>query len=167
MKQIELLLILVLTSILTQALVLSATNNRAEGGDAIAINSGSINSSVAPGAQFAIENLSQFASENPLDQKRGRITNEIISGKNASVNLTQLAPGSRFGLHYHNATDEIAYIIQGQGNLSLNSKDYPVKAGDLVYIPPHTIHDYTNVGNKTLQILVIFAPQLNGDRTYV
>ncbi len=156
-----------LSCALTQALPLSETPNQAEASGATAINSGLTNSNVTSDAQFTIVNLSQFANENPVDIKSGRITKEIISGKNTGVNLTQLITGSHFGTHYHSATEEVTYIIQGQGNLSLNGKDYPVKPGDLIYIPPNTIHDYTSVGNETLQILVVFTPPVKGDRTYV
>lgn len=122
---------------------------------------------VASDSQFTLYHLFQFADENPSDPELGTMTREITAGRNASVNLTQYQPGGNLGAHYHTATDEIDYIIQGQANLTLNGEDYPVKSGDLVYIPPFTVHDYEALGNETLQILVVFIPPFDGDRTYV
>jgi mannose-6-phosphate isomerase-like protein (cupin superfamily) len=64
--------------------------------------------------------------------------------------------------------DEIDYVIQGQANMTLDGRYYPVQAGDLIYIPPFTVHDFTALGNETLRILVVFAPCFDvKDRIYV
>ena len=103
-------------------------------------------------------NILQIAEENPIDPQLGYMKKEVISGKNASVNMTVYMPGSNFGAHYHSATDEIDYVVKGQANLTMNGKDYPVKAGDLVYIPPSNVHDSRAVGNETFQIMAFFMP---------
>ncbi len=126
------------------------------------------NSSIPSGDQFTMVNIFQIAEENPIDAKLGYMRNEVLLGKNASVNMTVYMPGISSGAHYHNATDEIDYVVKGQANLTMNGKDYPVKAGDLIYIPPFNVHDYRAAGNETFQIMVFFMPAFDGkDRVYV
>lgn len=113
-------------------------------------------------------NIFQIAEENPIDPKLGYLRKEVISGKNASVNMTLYLPDGISGAHYHSATDEIDYVVKGQANLTMNGKDYPVKAGDLIYIPPFNVHDYRAAENDTFQIMVFFTPAFDGkDRIYV
>jgi mannose-6-phosphate isomerase-like protein (cupin superfamily) len=87
-------------------------------------------------ANLSIVNLYRFALENPIDPQIGFLTRNAASGENASVNLTQTAPGAHFGAHYHRGLDEIDYVVQGQANMTLDGRYYPVQAGDLIYLPP-------------------------------
>jgi quercetin dioxygenase-like cupin family protein len=164
MKQNAVLLILALSLVILPAL------GQKEAGEPLASSNASdlINSSIPTGDQFTMVNVFQITEENPIDPKIGYLRKEVISGKKASVNVTVYMPGAISGAHYHNATDEIDYVIMGQANLTLNGKDYPVKAGDLIYIPPFNVHDYRAVGNETFQIMVFFTPAFGGnDRIYV
>jgi quercetin dioxygenase-like cupin family protein len=80
------------------------------------------------------------------------------SGNNASVNLTQIAPGHSFGAHYHTARDEIDYIIKGQANMTIASQDHLIKAGDMIYIPPGTVHDFAAVDTENFELILrLFA----------
>jgi len=127
-----------------------------------------VNSSIPTGEQFAMVNIFQVAEENPIDPKLGYMQQELISGKEASVNMTLYLPDIYSWAHYHNATDEIDYVVKGQANLTMNGTDYPVKAGDLIYIPPFNAHNYTAMGNETFQIMVFFVPAFDGkDRVFV
>jgi quercetin dioxygenase-like cupin family protein len=129
--------------------------------DATAIDSRQMSSGVTD-ANFTIVNLSQLAEQNPIDPKIGYLRITAAFGENASVNLTQIAPGSHGGAHYHRGVDEIGYVIQGQANMTLDGRYYPVQAGDLIYIPPFTVHDYKALGNETFRLLVVFAPRFDG-----
>jgi quercetin dioxygenase-like cupin family protein len=98
----------------------------------------------------------------------GFLTRNAATGENASVNLTQTAPGAYFGAHYHRGLDEIDYVVQGRANMTLNGRDYPIEAADLIYIHPFAVHDFTALGDETFQIMVVFAPAFDGkDRVYV
>lgn len=157
MKRYVLLLILALSSASCLALALQETHEQTEASDA---NS--------PESNFTILNLPQFAEENPVGPDLAVLTKEAAFGKNASINLTQVIPGSHFGSHYHLARDEIDYVIQGQANMTIDGRDYPIKSGDLIYIPPSVVHDFTAIGNETFQIIVVFTPPFDGkDRIYV
>ena len=168
MKQNALLLILALCFVILPALGQQEAVEPLASGNAAANGSELANSSIPSGDQFSMVNIFQIAEENPIDPKLGYLRKEVLLGKNASVNLTLYMPGISSGAHYHNATDEIDYVVLGQANLTLNGKDYPVKAGDLIYIPPFNVHDYRAAENDTFQIMVFFMPAFDGkDRVYV
>jgi quercetin dioxygenase-like cupin family protein len=119
-------------------------------------------------ANFTLLNIGQLAEQNPIDPQIGLLMTNAASGENASVNLTQIAPGAHGGAHYHQGLDEIDYVIQGQANMTVDGRNYTVQAGDLIYLPPLVDHDFTALGNETFRILVVFAPPFNGkDRVYV
>jgi len=98
----------------------------------------------------------------------GFLTRNAALGKNASINVTQIEPGKSFGAHYHRYRDEIDYIVNGQANMTIAGKTRLVKAGDLIYIPPMTVHDFAGVGDGNMALVCIFTPPYDGkDRIYV
>jgi mannose-6-phosphate isomerase-like protein (cupin superfamily) len=107
---------------------------------------------------YTLMNLTKFAAENPIDPKLGFLSKQVVLGKNASINLAQLAPGSHFGAQYHSASDETDFIIQGQANATINGEVFPVKAGDLLYLPSGTVHDYEARGSEKMLVFVVFSP---------
>lgn len=168
MKQNALLLVLALCFVISPAFGIQEAGEPLASDNASANASELVNSSIPAGEQFTMVNIFQIAEENPIDPQIGFLRNEVLLGKNASVNMTVYMPGISSGAHYHSATEEIDYVVMGQGNLTMNGKDYPVKAGDLIHIPPFNVHDYRSAENETFQILVFFMPPLAGnDRVYV
>ncbi len=118
--------------------------------------------------KYILMNLNNFAKENPVNRKLGFLTKQTLLGKNVSINLTQLEPGSHFKAHYHNISDEIDFVFQGQANMTVEGEVRPIKSGDLIYIPPGVVHAFDAVGSDNLLVLVIFAPPLDeSDRTFV
>ena len=57
-------------------------------------------------------------------------------------------------LHYHERTDEIYYVIGGQGNMSLDGKEIELCQGVVVYVPRGVKHKAW--GN--LKVLVVCIP---------
>jgi mannose-6-phosphate isomerase-like protein (cupin superfamily) len=118
--------------------------------------------------KYTALNIYRFAEENPIDRKLGFSRKEAAFGKNACVDLIQMAPGTHFGAHYHSISDEIDFVIRGQANMTANGEVRPIKSGDLIYIPPSTIHSFDAIGDEDLRVLVIYSPPLDEkDRTFV
>ncbi len=118
--------------------------------------------------KYPLLNINEFAKENAVDLKLGFLTKQTLLGKNASINLTQMKPGAHFRSHYHSISDEIDFIIQGQADMTIDGEVRKVKSGDLIYIPPGTVHGFDAIGDEDLLVLVVFAPPLSEeDRTFV
>jgi len=58
-------------------------------------------------------------------------------------------------LHYHERTDEIYYIIAGQGTMILDDEEIPVREGVVVYVPRGVKHKA--VGKLT--VLTVCIPR--------
>lgn len=56
----------------------------------------------------------------------------------------------------------INYVIEGSGNLYLDGKENPVKAGDTAYIPAGEEHQFTNTGSGNLSFICIVPEE--GDK---
>ena len=55
-----------------------------------------------------------------------------------------------YPLHWHEEF-EIIYIEQGTGCISVQSRPYICTAGDVVLIPPQSVHDIRQMENKSMQ----------------
>ena len=58
-------------------------------------------------------------------------------------------------LHYHERTDEIYYVIDGQGRMRLNDEEVELRPGVVVYVPRGMKHKAW--GN--LKVLVVCIPR--------
>ena len=57
-------------------------------------------------------------------------------GNQCAVIFYDIAPGkSSFPFHYHNSSEEIFYIISGQGVVETNDGDIPISAGSVIICP--------------------------------
>src|SRR5438105_1003344 len=73
-------------------------------------------------------------------------TNDLIidraEAQTSEVFVVRLEPGEAPPLPQHNDTEQIFYILEGEGTLRIGAKqeEHPVRAGDVVRIPPRTLH---------------------------
>jgi mannose-6-phosphate isomerase-like protein (cupin superfamily) len=75
----------------------------------------------------------------------------------SEVFVVVLKPGGAPPLHKHDDTEQIFYILNGNGVLRIGAakKKFPVKPGDIVRIPPKTFHSIQALGGKSLRYLAI------------
>ena len=61
----------------------------------------------------------------------------------SEVIIVVLKRGESPTLHVHHNTEQIFYLLDGHGKLQIgedNPQFFPVKPGDLVRVPPHSLH---------------------------
>ncbi len=52
--------------------------------------------------------------------------------------------------------------------MTIAKQDHLIKAGDLIYIPPGTVHDFTAVGTENFELMCVFSPPYDGkDKIFV
>ncbi len=69
-----------------------------------------------------------------------------------------LPPGSAVGRHYHIETEELYYILEGTGEMTIDDETCAVTAGDCIFIPRLAIHTLRNTGANTMRLLLICGP---------
>lgn len=81
-----------------------------------------------------------------------------------TINL--LAPKALIPAHYHLHHDETVYIIRGTGTMRINSDEFLVREGDILFLPKKTVHAFMPEGTNVLA-LSIFTPKFDGkDRVF-
>lgn len=78
----------------------------------------------------------------------------------SSLAQARVEPGVTTQLHILKGTDEIYYILQGEGQIELNHQKMGIiKKGEAAFIPADTPQRITNVGEEDLIFLCICTPR--------
>jgi quercetin dioxygenase-like cupin family protein len=80
--------------------------------------------------------------------------------REASVTLVEVERGGFIEQHLHELNYESAYILAGEGVLSVPEGNIALSTGDGVTVPPQTLHALRNTGPDTMRILAVHIPPL-------
>lgn len=70
--------------------------------------------------------------------------------------------------HYHTHHTEQVVVLEGKGRMMMDNKEFVVKKGDYITIPPGVIHSVKVIGRKPMKVLSIQSPEFKGkDRIFV
>lgn len=113
-----------------------------------------------------IRNLDEVALERqqrePLyDTRCGGVSDGTVA-RQLGAGYDVLAPGKRScPYHFHHAQEELFVILEGTGHLRVADEMLPVRAGDLVFIPPgpEYPHQFVNTSDAPLRYLSISTQQ--------
>jgi len=82
----------------------------------------------------------------------------VQGNKTQSLAEAIILQGQQTHLHRHHNSEELYYITQGQGYMTLGEEQFEVTAGDTICIPPGTSHCIKNIGTEALHILCMCSP---------
>lgn len=68
--------------------------------------------------------------------------------------------------HYHRVTEEIYFVLKGQGKMEVDGETTHVRPGDAILIPAGAWHQLENNGTSELRILCCCAPAYSHDDTF-
>lgn len=85
-------------------------------------------------------------------------TPDVNGSERFSAGVVNLEPGKGHDLHTHPDSDEILFIISGEGEQTVDDDTRAVGAGEMVYIPAGVEHGTINTGWEALQLLAVYAP---------
>ena len=108
------------------------------------------------------------------DATRGQIVwRTLLSGDRTptaqmTLGITEVGPGqpNPFNPHRHTQA-EIYYVISGEGIVSIDGVEHPLRAGSSVFIPGDVWHGARNTGRDILRLLYVFATDSFSDVHYV
>jgi quercetin dioxygenase-like cupin family protein len=78
-------------------------------------------------------------------------------GQKMTGMLSYWEPGSLFGAHTH-PHEQIGICLEGEGILTIDGRDYPVKKGQVYLIPSNLPHGERNEGRSRAVFFECFAP---------
>ncbi|HWT01233.1 MAG TPA: cupin domain-containing protein [Pyrinomonadaceae bacterium] len=89
-----------------------------------------------------------------------RTTSDI---ERCSLAEETLPAGASVGRHYHVETEEVYYILEGSGLMTVGAESREVGAGDAVFIPRGHAHTLANTGQTPMTILLVCGPAYSYD----
>jgi mannose-6-phosphate isomerase-like protein (cupin superfamily) len=69
-----------------------------------------------------------------------------------------LPVGAKVGRHHHVETEEVYYILQGSGRMTVGDEVREVNAGDAIFIPRMQTHTLENTGQTPITLLLVCGP---------
>jgi len=113
-------------------------------------------------------NLDTYFAEHPL--KAGDATRGDTVFKSPRVEIALVTNrGPLIDLHYHATCEETVFVYKGQGEMFIDGRWIPVKAGDLHVNPRGVIHATRVTGDEDMNVVCFFtAPQASGnDKAFI
>lgn len=80
-------------------------------------------------------------------------------GAQMTFGEVMLLPGKGHTRHNHPDAEEVLYILSGEGEQTVNDgAPFPVRAGDVLYIPTGAYHSTINTGWEPIRLIAIYNP---------
>jgi mannose-6-phosphate isomerase-like protein (cupin superfamily) len=102
-----------------------------------------------------ITHLSQLpllkVSHNP------KISKKMMIEKGEIPHITNFSqatfpPGEVANEHFHSDMYEVFFIESGEGIISIDGQEYPIKKGTCITVSPHEKHELRNTGKEDLKV---------------
>jgi quercetin dioxygenase-like cupin family protein len=99
-------------------------------------------------------------TENPTPDQRFReeVLTESDQAKRLAGIFVILPAGEQVPYHYHESRESLIYIVSGEGVEKVEGETFPVKAGDVLFIPAKERHTIMNRSNQDLRYLEFYSP---------
>jgi oxalate decarboxylase/phosphoglucose isomerase-like protein (cupin superfamily) len=83
----------------------------------------------------------------------------VTGASRFSFGIVELAQGEGHARHNHPGSEEIIYVVSGQGDQMVDDQP-PVKVspGSSIYIPADVYHSTVNTGTETMKLIVVYSP---------
>jgi len=83
----------------------------------------------------------------------------IATGARSQLVLMTLAPGEEIGSEVHPETDQILFVLDGEGRAVVAGREREVEENDVVFVPAGTEHNLVNTDDdEDLKIVTVYAP---------
>lgn len=87
---------------------------------------------------------------------------KVTAAEHFSAGVVNLEPGKGHERHNHPYSEEILYVISGEGvqtvELESGTLEQEIGPGTLVHIPTAIYHSTINSGDTPMQMIAIYAP---------
>ncbi|MCU4972762.1 cupin domain-containing protein [Halobacteria archaeon AArc-m2/3/4] len=83
---------------------------------------------------------------------------DVNGSERFSAGIVQLEPGTGHELHTHPDSDEVLYVVSGEGEQTVDGDTRDVSAGEMIFVPQGVEHGTQNTGWETLKLLAVYAP---------
>lgn len=100
-----------------------------------------------------------------ITKKNTNFRTVLYTGKLAQIVAMSIPVGGDIGEEVHPDTDQIIFIVDGEGEAILNGETRRIEEHDIVFVPAGTTHNFKNVDDEELKIFTVYAPPEHPDGT--
>jgi oxalate decarboxylase/phosphoglucose isomerase-like protein (cupin superfamily) len=87
------------------------------------------------------------------------VTPELTEGAGITFGEVVLQPGRGHDRHNHPESEEILYVLSGEGEQMLDDGEpFEVNPGDTIYVPTGVFHSTKNTGWEPMRLLALYNP---------
>lgn len=90
---------------------------------------------------------------------------ETTGSSRVDFRISRYAPAAYVEEHVHKVQEQVYYVLEGEGILTLDDTKNLMRPDDYVYVPPGVRHSFTNTGTQGLVFLVITTPASDNEET--
>jgi quercetin dioxygenase-like cupin family protein len=109
-------------------------------------------------------NVASLAEITPFTTKDGSTIRELHHTELQSLAEASLTAGQATERHYHRLSEEIYFVLEGEGELEIDGQRRTVAPGDAALIPPGARHEIIALG--PLRFLCCCSPPYSHDDTF-
>ncbi|MGB0993036.1 MAG: cupin domain-containing protein [Akkermansiaceae bacterium] len=80
-----------------------------------------------------------------------------VPAKDVILIRATIEPGEGHAFHYHEEREEFLYILEGEIEQWIGEEKRTLRTGDVVFVPPGTVHASYNIGESEAKLLAIFG----------
>jgi mannose-6-phosphate isomerase-like protein (cupin superfamily) len=89
----------------------------------------------------------------------------VYTGDNAQLVLMSIPMGSDIGEETHPNTDQLLFLVDGEGEAIVAEQTTPFKKNEVVFVPAGTKHNFKNTGDDDLKIFTVYSPPMHAPNT--
>lgn len=110
-----------------------------------------------------VEQMGRIAWQEFPGHFGGALSKALVGPENSlsrrvDFRISRYAPMAFVQEHVHQVQEQIYYVIEGEGLLTLDAEQHVMRAHDYVYVPPGVRHSFTNSGLEALVFFVVTTP---------
>lgn len=110
-----------------------------------------------------VEQMARIAWQEFPGHFGGALSKALVGPQNSGseridFRISRYAPNAYVQEHVHKVQEQIYYVLEGEGLLTLNKEKHLMRPHDYVYVPPGVRHSFTNTGLAGLVFLVVTTP---------
>ena len=84
----------------------------------------------------------------------------LVVTKKYALKILEVKKGARLSLQYHRKKMETWYLLSGKLKVTYGKKTFTMKEGQVLHVPPRTIHRMEGLANLT-KIIEVQTPHLD------
>jgi len=109
-----------------------------------------------------VVNLLANMAKTPVDPAVGIAVVAGVVEPGVSIGMAVVEKNIR--PHYQKVSDEIYFVLRGQGRVTVGAATRELKEGDVVAIPKGTVHGFENTGQEPCLVVFASGPKFEADK---